>query len=139
MIIENIPKEYFIDERGQSSCQYYVAFCTKYNRRVFTVEYESSFKQIMYDVTKEKGITLFDIIVNADSVQCVINCPPDISIQKCINSIKIMAARKMHEKHPELKTRMPQIWTKKNFISSMGTVSYNSVCSYIESQKEGSK
>lgn len=136
MTVENIPKIYDINERGRSSCQYYVAFCTKFNRRVFTDGYEKKLGDIMEGMDMPEGTVFLDVIIEPDAVQCIVKCPPDVSVQKCINGIKASVARKLHEDCPELKTRMPQIWTKRNFVSSMGDVTVNAVCDFISSQRK---
>lgn len=136
MVVENTVKEYTVNDKGQYSCQYYVTFCTKFNRRIFTDEYVGVLYDILKSIEKSKGFDILDIIIAPDVVQCIINCSPEESIQKCVNQMKIAATKQLHEECPELKSRMPQMWTKKNFISSMGDVTYNSVSNYIESQRK---
>lgn len=137
MTVENTPKKYDMNDRGQSSCQYYVAFCTKFNRRVFADGYEDILNEAIKDTGKSGGFGILDLIIEPDTVHCIVECPPDMSIQKCINCIKTYTAKKLHGQCPELKTRMPQMWTKKSFISSMGDVAFNSVCEYINNQRKG--
>lgn len=136
MLVENTLKEYAVNDKGQFSCQYYITFCTRFNRRIFTEQYSDILKEILEKINDDNEFGLLDMIISPDTIQCIVSCPPDISIQKCVNTIKAMAAKELYQECPELKSRMPQMWTKKNFISSMGNVAYNSVCSYIESQRK---
>lgn len=134
MVMENTVKEYTINEKGQFSCQYYLVFCTKYNRRVFVDSYYDTLNGI---ITKLQGeFIIKDAVIGADVIQCIIECQPDISIQKCVNSFKSSIAKELYLQCPELKKRMPQMWERKNFISTMGDVMYNSVYSYIENQRK---
>lgn len=136
MKVENAPKAYDKNDRGQSSCQYYVTFCTKYNRKVFTDDYKRMLNTVLADTGVAEGFKITEIITGPDTVQCIVECPPDISIQKCVNQIKTTTAKEMHRLCPELKTRMPQMWTRKSFISTMGDVTLNSICDYINGQRK---
>lgn len=135
MVVKNVIKEYTINEKGQFSCQYYVVFCTKYNRRIFVDTYQKELHDIINQY-KNTDFMVRDVIIGADSVQCIMECHPDNSIQKYVNTFKSSIAKELHTRCPELKKRMPQLWTKKSFISTMGDVMCNSVYGYIENQRK---
>ena len=139
MVIENLPKTYESGKYGTISCQYFVVFCTKFARKIFIGHYAEEAAAAIKDAAAEKGISVLDIVISADCVHCIVECPADIGVSKAVASMKISAAKMMHERCPELCTRMPQLWTKKNFISSVGNVTYPTVVAYIENQRRESK
>jgi putative transposase len=136
MHIENEPKEYIVTDKGQFSCQYHIVFCTKYNRRIFTEKYSNILKEIFNEIAETDNINIIDMAILPDYVHLVITCPPDISVQKYITKFKNTSAKEILLKCPELKSRMPQIWTRKTFISTVGDVTNNSIYNYIETQRK---
>ena len=53
----------------------------------------------------------------------------------CVNRLKGISSRRLREQFPHLKTRLPTLWTRSAFISSVGSVSLAAVQKYIENQK----
>ena len=60
---------------------------------------------------------------------------PQISIAKIVGQIKGYTAHALREEFPWLKKRLPSVWTRSKFISSVGTVTLEVVQRYIETQK----
>lgn len=140
MVMNNPEKIYAISNNGQYySCQYFITFCTKFNRRVFTGDYATLLQEIIDSIGEDNGYRILDVIITADVVQCVVECQPQISIYKCVSMIKTYITHRLYEEHPELRSRMPQMWATQNYISTMGNVSHKSVCEYVERLKEGVK
>lgn len=73
--------------------------------------------------------------VMPDHVHLLIDCNPRFGIMHCVHRLKGVSARKMREMHPDLKTKLPTLWTRSAFISSIGAVSLSVVQRYIEDQK----
>ena len=68
-------------------------------------------------------------------VHMIIDCNPRFGITECVKKLKGISAHEMREKFPELKSRLPTLWTRSSFISSVGSVSLAVVQKYIENQK----
>jgi putative transposase len=60
---------------------------------------------------------------------------PQIGIAKIVGQIKGYTAHALWEEFPWLKKRLPSVWTRSKFISSVGTVTLEVVQGYIETQK----
>jgi putative transposase len=60
---------------------------------------------------------------------------PQIGIAKIVGPIKGYTAHALWEEFPWLKKRLPSVWTRSKFISSVGTVTLEVVQRYIETQK----
>ena len=138
MQIQNPAKKYKTMEYGQYSCQYHIVFCTKYNRRLFVNEYINILKTIFQEVAIKFEIEIIELMIMPNFVHLVVDCSPEFSIQKTINKFKSLSAGELFIRCPELKHRMPQIWTRKSFISTVGNVTNDSIYNYIENQKERS-
>jgi len=55
---------------------------------------------------------------------------------KIVGQIKDYTAHTLREEFPWLKKRLPSVWTRSKFISSVGTVTLEVVQRYIASQKD---
>jgi len=52
-----------------------------------------------------------------------------------VNRIKSYTPRILREEFPELRRKLPTLWTHSKFISSVGAVIFKVVKKYIEEQK----
>ena len=68
-------------------------------------------------------------------VHLLIECNPRFGIMNCINRLKSASANQLPKLYPELKTKLPNIWTRSAFISTVGAMSLDVVKKYIEEQK----
>jgi putative transposase len=56
-------------------------------------------------------------------------------IFRIVNNIKGYTSHELRQEFPELKSRLPTLWTESKFISSVGSVTLEVVKKYIEEQK----
>lgn len=103
-------KEYHSAHSIVYSCQYQVVFCPKYRRKVLTPELQVRFKELVDEKQGEYGY-------------------------KVVGRIKGYTAHTLRKEYPWLKSRLPCLWTRSKFISTVGSVSMGVVAEYIEEQK----
>ena len=70
-----------------------------------------------------------------DHVHLLVDCNPRYGIMQCVKDLKRESASLMRREFPELKSRLPNLWTRSTFIASVGAVSLEVVKKYIEEQK----
>lgn len=117
------------------SCQYHVIFCPKYRRKVLNAPIDSRLKEIFLEVAQEYQFTILEMEVMPDHVHLLIDCNPRFGIMDAVTKLKAKTSRILREEYPELKSRLPSLWTRSAFISSVGAVSLDVVKQYIENQK----
>ena len=61
---------------------------------------------------------------------------PQIGIAKIVGQIKGYTAHMLRTEFPWLKKRLPSLWTRSKFVSSVGSVTLAVVKHYIETQKD---
>ena len=135
MLIANDRKEYKNDEQLVYSCQYHVVFCTKYKRNVLSKEMIEEINRIIDKLTKTYDFKIKDRWINEYSVHLLIDCNPEFGIVNCIKKIKSSTSRYLRENFPELKSKLPSLWTRSVFISSAGNVDLSEIISYMDAQK----
>ena len=70
-----------------------------------------------------------------DHVHLLLDVNPQIGISSVVAKIKGYTAHTLRKEYPSLKSRLPSLWTRSNFISTVGSVTLAVVKQYIEDQK----
>lgn len=135
MNICNCEKEYHSTSHLTFSCQYHVIFCPKYRRQVLKDGVDARFKEIAQNIAKEYDFRIIEMEVMDDHVHMIIDCNPRFGIASCVDKIKGTTSRILREEFPWLKKKIPTLWTRSSFISTVGSVSLEIVKKYIENQK----
>jgi len=135
MEIQQSNKTYKRDHSIVYSCQYHVIFCPKYRRKVLVNGIDTRLKDLILEKRKDYGYDVLDMEVMPDHVHLLLDVDPRIGIVKIVGQIKKYTAHVLRKEFPGLKSRLPSLWTRDKFISSVGAVSLEVVKEYIESQK----
>lgn len=128
-------KPYHTDHSIVYSCQYHVIFCPKYRRKVLTGEIVDSLKAMVMEKQKEYGYSVIEMEVMSDHVHLLLDVDPRVGINSVVAKVKGYTSHELRKRFPHLKKRLPTLWTRSKFISTVGSVTLEVVQSYIESQK----
>lgn len=135
MEINNKTKEYHSKSHLTYSCQYHVIFCPKYRRKVLKDGVDLRLKEIFNEVALKYDFSIIEMEVMDDHVHLLIDCNPRFGIMDCVHKLKGTSSKILREEFPYLKSRIPTLWTRSAFISTVGSVSLEVVKTYIENQK----
>lgn len=133
--IVNENKKYKTATHLTFSCQYHVIFCPKYRRRVLKDGIDERLKEIIYEVANKYDFDVPSMEIMEDHVHLIIDCNPRFGIMDCVTKIKNISSKLLRDEYPQLKRKLPSLWTRSSFISTVGTVSLETVKKYIENQK----
>lgn len=136
MEISNKNKKYKNSEHITYSCQYHVIFCPKYRRKILKDGIDIRLKEIFLDIANKYSFSIIEMEIMPDHVHLLIDCNPRFGIMNCITKLKGISSRILREEEPSIKRRLPTLWTRSAFISSVGSVSLEVVKKYIEEQKK---
>ncbi len=135
MQIQNSDKIYHSDHSIVYSCQYHVVFCPKYRRSVLVDGIDIRLKELILEKQQEYLYTVIDLEVLPDHVHLILDVDPRLGISDIIGKIKGYTAHILRSEFPGLRSRLPSLWTRSKFVSSIGAVSLDIVKRYIENQK----
>lgn len=135
MEIVNTTKKYNTDGKVVYSCQYHVIFSPKYRRKVLVNGIDLRLKQLILEQQTVYGYEIIEMEIMPDHVHLLINSNPKIGIYNQINKIKGYTSNILRQEFPALKKRLPCLWTRSKFISTVGSVSLDVCKKYIENQK----
>lgn len=130
-----MSKEYHISSHLTYSCQYHVVFCPKYRRKVLTNDIVPRLKELFIEISKRYDFTIVEMEIMPDHVHLLIDCNPRFGIMEAVRKLKGTTSNTLRNEFPELKRKIPSLWTRSAFISTVGSVSLDVVKQYIEDQK----
>lgn len=117
-------------------CRYHVVFCPKYRRKVLVNGIDERLKVIIREIVEKWGQELIDMEVMPDHVHLLLGCDPQFGVHRLIKSIKGASSRSLRQEYPELKRRLPSLWTNNYFIATIGGVTSETLKRYVETQKD---
>src|SRR5712691_9424041 len=99
------------------SCQYHVIFCPKYRRKVLTDSIASRLKQIILEKQQDYGYNVLDMELMVDHVHLLLDINPRNTggVFRIVNNIKGYTSHTLRQEFPELKSRLPTLWTRSKF------------------------
>ena len=135
MKLEQTDKPYHTDHSIVYSCQYHVIFCPKYRRPVLSDAVARRMKERVLEKQTEYGYSVMGMEVMPDHVHLLLDVDPRIGVNSVVARIKGYTSHELRKEFPWLKKRLPTLWTRSKFISTVGAVTLEVVQQYIASQK----
>ena len=135
MRIEQTKKRYVKSGHILYSCEYHIVWCTKYRRGILTEPIQNRLKSLIYEKQKDYKYEAIEIEVMPDHVHLLANIDPNESAGNVVSRIKGWTSNQLRSEFPELKTRLPNLWTRLKLISTTGGVTLEVLKQYVESPK----
>jgi putative transposase len=117
------------------SCKYHVVWCPKYRRPVLVSGIDTRLKRIIREVIQETRSELIEIEVMPDHVHVLLEVDPQFGIHRLVKRMKGRSSRLLRAQYPQLRSRLPTLWTNSYFVSTVGGSPLAIVKQYIENQK----
>lgn len=92
-------------------------------------------KELVLTKQADDGYTVIEMEVLPDHVHLLLDVDPRVGINRVIGKIKGFTSHELRNEFPRLKKRLPTLWTRSTFISTVGAVTLDVVQQYIENQK----
>jgi putative transposase len=92
-------------------------------------------KELVLVKQDEYGYTVLGSEVMLDHVHLLLDVDPRIGVASGVAKIKGYTSHELRQQFPWLRRRLPTLWTRSKFISSVGAVTLDVVQSYVASQK----
>ena len=116
-------------------CDYHIIWCSKYRRPVLTGSVVERLKILVNEKQEEYGYEVHEIEVMPDHVHLVAGFNPQRAPNLIVGNIKGYTAHVLRKEFPQLRSRLPCLWTRSKFITTTGGVTLNVLKQYVESQK----
>ncbi len=117
------------------SCKYHVIFCPKYRRSVLVNGIDVRLKEIIEQVAAEFRCDILQLEIMPDHVHLLCEVDPQFGVHKFVKYVKGRSSRLLRQEFPNLKSRLPTLWTHSYFVSTVGGAPRAMIKQYIENQK----
>ena len=138
VLLYNIDMKYIIDKGCHSvySIRFHYVCCTKYRRKILSMEVMEYLKKVNDSVADKFGVTIVEQEADKDHIHILFSSKPQIQPSKFINSLKSVSARLLFRQFPEIKDKLWKgaFWSPSYFLASVGEVKLADVKKYIEQQ-----
>ena len=116
-------------------CTYHIVWCPKYRRPVIAGEVDTRLKQIIRDVCAERDAPIAELETMPDHVHLVVTVDPQYGIHRLVKQVKGRSSRLLRQEFPQLRRRLPTLWTNSYFVATVGGATLEVVKRYVESQR----
>ncbi len=117
------------------NCAYHLIWTPKYRRKVLTGKIETRLKELLYEKATEHGWEIDKMEIMPDHVHVFIKVTPNDSAVFVVSQLKGYTSFKLRSEMPELKRRLPTLWTRSFYVETIGHISEDTIRKYIEDQK----
>lgn len=125
--------DYVRDEHRVHLVAYHLVWCPRRRKRVLTGQVAVDCERIVREVCAEHRWEAIRVAVAPDHVHLFVRADPSTAAHKVARAVKGRTSRLLRERHPVL-LRMPSLWTRSYFCSTVGNVSQATVDRYIAAQ-----
>ena len=121
------------------SLKYHLVFCPKYRRPVLVDTVATRLKALLEQKAADIGATLHALEVMPDHVHLCVESDPTRAPAHLAAQFKGFTSHTLRREFPSLRSRLPTLWSRSYFISSIGAVSDKTITRYIETPWEREK
>lgn len=130
-----MENKYEANNTWKYSCKYHIIWCPKYRRKVLINGVDTRIKELLKQWEQEFDYQIIEQEVMPDHIHLLIYTTADVNMPDLVKTFKGRTARILRCEFPELKKKLPNLWTRSKFIATVGSVSMEVVKQYIEDQK----
>ncbi len=118
------------------NCKYHVVWVTKYRRPVLTQQIETRLKEILKNIAAEIQVDILEMeVADMNHVHLLVSLDPQFGVHKAVKRFKGASSRYLRQEFPQLKSRLPTLWTNSYFVSTVGGAPLAKIKEYIQNQK----
>ena len=128
--------EYIHKSHNVSVLLYHIVCPAKYRRVVISEEVDQTMKEVCEDIGKRYEIKFLEIDTEGDHVHFLVQSVPNYSPTKIVARIKSITAKKIFEKHPEVKKQLwgGGFWTDGHVSTVSRHGNEEEIANYVKSQ-----
>lgn len=134
-ITPQLPRGYIRSETSVHFMNYHIVWSPKYRYKLLVGDVEKRLRVLLREKCSQLGIDILSLEIMSDHIHIFVRASPIIAPNNIVASLKGYTSRILRQEFPELRSRLPTLWTRSYFISSYGKVSAEMIEKYIEEQQ----
>ncbi len=132
----NFTKTYKENGKSIYSCQYVISFCTKYKRKIFEEKDIEVLKTSFNSTAKKYGFKIHQMKLSPNVVVLTVELnDQSFGIEEAVIKLKKDSKDLLIKNDSSFKSRIPSIWTRETFISTIGTVQEKELNHFFDIQE----
>jgi putative transposase len=130
-----MPKGYLSSQTSIYFLNYHFVWCPKYRRKVLVESIQKRLEEHIRLKCRELDCEVLALSIQLDHVHLFVRASPKLAPNRIIGEIKGYTSRLLRQEFPELRSKLPTLWTRSYFVSTHGHISDEIIQKYIEEQK----
>ena len=118
------------------SLKYHLVWCPKYRRPVLVGDVAARLRELIAQKADELHMTVHALEVMPDHVHLFVEDDPTFAPASVAAQFKGFTSHALREEFPQLRSRLPTLWSRSYFVASVGYVTEKAVKRYIDTQWE---
>jgi putative transposase len=115
--------------------KYHFVWCPKYRRNILTGEIAGELRSLLYPKGQELNAMIEALESMPDHVRLFVQSDPTEAPQRLANQFKGYTSRLLRQRFPQLRSRLPGMWSGSYQVGTLGHVPEESIRRSIEAQK----
>lgn len=128
-------KKLIHNKTSVTNINYHLIWCPKYRRKVLIANVEKRLKEILPSIAEEMGCKVETMEVMPDHVHVFLRGVPTLPVHLIVRELKGKSSKVLRKEFPELRSKLPSLWTRSYYCETIGCISEETVKKYIENQK----
>jgi len=127
--------EYAKNAGAVYSLKYHLVWCPKYRRPVLVGNIASRLETLLREKAAQLDAKIHALEIMPEHVHLFLETDPTRAPAHIAFQFKGYTSSILRREFPELRSRLPTLWSRSYFIGSVGSVTASAIQHYIESQK----
>jgi putative transposase len=127
-----MPKGYLSSQTSIYFLNYHFVWCPKYRRKVLVESIKQRLEEPIRLKCHELKCEVLALSIQPDYVHLFVKASPKLAPNRVIGEIKGYTSRVLRQEYPELRSKLPTLWTRSYFVSTHGHISDGVIQRYIE-------
>lgn len=121
---------------GVCELRYHFVWCPKYRRKVLVDNVAQRLQELLHEAVEQFGGKVLELAIQPDHLHLFVQMgTPHLSPAQIAFHLKGYTSRTLRSEFPELRRRLPTLWSRSSYVGPVGQVSQETVERYIASQR----
>ena len=127
--------EYQRDEHRVHLIVFHLVWTPKRRKAILVGGIAVDCKSLIERKCQQQGWIILELAVQPDYIHLSVRAWPETSASQIVKECKGVTSHELRIKYPDLKRRLPSLWTRSYFSATAGNVSQDTIQKYITAQK----
>lgn len=127
--------DYQRDEHRVHLIVYHLVWTPKRRKAILVGPVADDCRALIERKCEERGWAILQLAIQPDHIHLFVRVWPEVSASEIVKECKGLTSHELRIKYPELKRRLPSLWTRSFFAATAGNVSQETIQKYIAAQK----